>query len=69
MDVTTTTLARLADKLSDEGGEIEGYIFQKKKDGIWIAMFISSDGRAGVCQVDYCPWCGKELTVIGEHNH
>ena len=42
-----------------EDGDIEGCIF-KQPTGIWTAEFWIGDSIQKV-QIDYCPWCGKEL--------
>ncbi len=47
---------------------IEGVIYKTEK-GIWVAFFMTDEGVVLRVQVDYCPWCGKELAIIGQHSH
>jgi len=32
-------------------------------------MIVSDSGHINVCEVNYCPWCGKRLSDVGEHTH
>ncbi len=55
----------------DEGEEIphiEGLIV-RKKNGEWVAPLADYNGKIRMSRVDYCPWCGEEITGEEDHDH
>jgi len=46
--------------------DIEGLIF--KNGAKWIAVFAKGTDTFR-CEIDYCPFCGKDLNKVGEHSH
>lgn len=68
MDITIERREELFKNVDYEKGDIEGLIYQMK-NGTYVAIFVSSDGRVNRCQVDYCPWCGKHLKTDRMHTH
>jgi len=64
-DVIREKVFELVKDLSEEN--IEGIVYKKGK--IWVAFFMTDDGRVLNVKVDYCPWCGKQLSIHGAHSH
>lgn len=47
------------DMIDENTETIEGIIY--KVGGLWVAVFLSPEGKTLRCQVDYNPWTGEKL--------
>jgi len=65
-DVNYEKIKNTVNNLTDEN--VEGLLY-KSNSGKWIMMIVSDSGHINVCEVNYCPWCGKRLSDVGEHTH
>ena len=56
--------------LEKQTSDIEGVIL--RINNAWVAVFdTGSEDSADLCrsQIDYCPWCGKDIRGLSEHSH